>query len=415
MICLKYRDDEYTIKKLIEHNSKNYLYKFIGDLYRKRSNLKEKKYQGKKAEYRLLALKNYKSYIKNGGKLDRARKLFVKNRGLFRAKNKWSEKFKIDSVPTNKYKVIYFNSNKPKIIVEESEVDYPAVNYERDKFPNHKLSSNDFAALWVGDILFDKDVEKILNFKVSWSEYRLIIDGFEVSKGKKSGAEVPYLFTKGKHRIEVEYLNNYGTTDFMMTMYDKREYIDTKEIKSKLSDDFIFLYVGLYETDNFDNSLKIALNKKYKKPIVLFLGSYNSIYWKINPNENNIKAIFVSSNLNDSVITLQNNKQADIYYLKDLSGATSLVVKCKCRYLYAYCNRESFIDFNKKVLNIFGKKLDGYTTLYPRERVKNITLEVPKISLDDKMRKKLALEEREANRIKYECEKEKNLGIDDIF
>jgi len=419
-------DDSRTLEKLIKNsspigtdgkvlNGKAFLYKYLGDLYKKRSRSDERKHQRMKAEYRLLALKNYNIYIDSGGKADKNMKIFLKNKGLFKAKNRWFDKFTIDSVPTNNYRVIYFNSNEPNKVVKEDKVAYPAVNYEHDKFPGHKLPSEDFAAYWVGDIAFDKDVEKVLNFRVSWSEYRLIIDGYEVSKGNKSGAEVPYLFTKGKHRIEVEYLNNYGATDFMMTMYDKREYIPTQEIKNNLSGDYVLLYVGLYESDNFNNSLKIKLDKKYDKPVVLLLYSYGNIDWKIYPNGNDFKAIFVSSQAKGSIVDMKEDKTVKMYYLKNFSAATSLGIKCRCSNYNVYCNGKSFSEFDKRILNMFGKPLNGYTTLYPRERAKNITLSVPKVALDDKMRKKISLDEKEADHIKSECIKEKNLGIDDIF
>ena len=66
-------------------------------------------------------------------------------------------------------------------------------------------------------------------------------------------------------------------------------------------------------------------------------------------------------------------------------------------------------------LETFKKHLDGYTTFSPRERAKNRTYSVPKVLLTKEMREKMRQEEKEANRIKSECERERNLGIDDIF
>ncbi len=398
-----YRKLEDLIKKIPQ---KTFLFRYLGDAYKE---LHE-------AKFRLLALKNYNRYIDNGGKPNKEIKLFLKNKGLSKAKNRWFKKFSIKSVPLGSYKVIYFNSKAPNQIIKESRVAYPAVNYSHDKFPGHKLPSEDFAAYWVGDMVFDREIKKILNFKVSWSEYRLIIDGYEVSKGVKSGAEIPYLFTKGKHRIEIEYLNNYGATDFMMTMYDAREYIKTKEIKEYLSADYVLLYVGLYESDNFDSALKIRLKEKYDKPVVLLLSSYGNIHWEVNPNDNELKAIFVASSGRGSIVDLKEERTIKIYYLKDFRGETSLRIKCRCSSTYnTYCEGKSLSQFDARILNMFGKSLDGFTTLYPKERVKNRTLIVPEVSLSKEERVKIILEEQKANHIKSECQREKSLGIDDIF
>ena len=343
-------------------------------------------------------------------------KTFLESRGLHKAKNRWFDKFSIDKVPTGSFKAIYFNSKFPDKIIKESIVPYPAVNYDGDKFPGHKLSSDDFAAYWVGDIVFDKDVEKILNLRVSWSEYRLIIDGYEVSKGNNNGSEIPYLFTKGKHRIEVEYLNNYGATDFMMTMYDKREYIDRHEIKKYLSGDYLLFYVSLYESSNFDNSLDIKIKDKYNKPIVLLLSSYGNIDWKIDANSNEIQTVLISSYSRGSIVSLKQKQDFDKHYLTGFSESNGLGIECKCSNTYSiYCKGESLVAFDATILETFNKHLDGYTTFYPRERAKNRTYSVPKVLLTKKMREKIKLEEEEVNRIKSECEKERNLGIDDIF
>ncbi len=408
-----YRTLEELAKKMPE---KTFLFKYLGNLYRKNSLSTDKRYQQERAKFRLLALKNYHRYIEDGGKPNKSIKLFIKNRGLAKAKNRWFERFSIKKVPTGSYSAFYFNSNEPSRVIKKSNVAYPAVNYSHDKFPGHKLASEDFAAYWVGDFIFDEEVEKVLNLRVSWSEYRLIIDGYEVSKGNKSGAIVPYVFSKGKHRIEVEYLNNYGATDFTMTMYDKREYLETKAIKNNLPDDYILLYVGLYESDNFDNSLEVKLQEQYSKPVVLLLSSYGNIYWKIDASNNDLKTIFVASSSHGSVVNMKNQQTTSIHHLKNFRGENSLGIKCRCSSTYdIYCEGKSLTQFDAKISNIFNHKLDGYSTLYPKERFKNKTLLVPKVSLNKKGRKKILLDEKEADNIKNQCQLEKNIGIDDIF
>ena len=409
--------DYRTMEKLLKKNpQKTFLLKYLGDLYKGLYTSKEKGNTRDKAKYRVLALGYYNKYVESGGKPDKVMKKFLKSKGLHKAKNRWFDKFSIDKVPEGSYRAIYFNSKFPDKIIKESIVPYPAANYNGDKFPGDKIPSNDFAAYWVGDMVFDKDMEKTLNLRVSWSEYRLIIDGYEVSKGNNNGAEIPYLFTKGKHRIEVEYLNNYGATDFMMTMYDKREYIDQQEIKKYISGDYLLFYVSLYESSNFDNSLDLKLREKYNKPIVLLLSSYGNIDWKIDANGNEIKTVFVSSYSRGSIVSLKEKKSLEKYYLSSFSRSDGLGIKCECSSTYStYCKGESFVAFDAEILEIFNKHLDGFTTFYPRERAKNRTYSVPRVLLTKETREKMIQEEKEANRIKSECERERNLGIDDIF
>lgn len=413
--------NESRLKQLAEsHPQKTFLLKRLGDLYRANAASTDKQRLSQQWKDRFLALETYKTYIKKGGFATRDILAYLDSQGLVKAKNRWFEKFNVKEVPVGSFKAIYFNDTEPDKIVKETRVPYPAVNFSDGKVYGKKIPPQDFAAYWVGDFIFDKDTVRTFNFSLSWSEFRLIIDGYEVAKSVNSTTEVPFFFSKGKHRIEVEYLCNYGSADFMMTMFDQRKTIDLHEVKNTLGDDdYLLLYAGVYESDNFNRSLRLKFEKQYQKPVVLLLYSYGNVHWKIDTGANNVKAVFVNSYEKGSLVDLSKPKDAnstEVYALKNFRGEHSLRVKCDCSSSYSvHCEGTALSEFDKRVQTIFGKPLDGYTTLYPKERNKNKTLPLPNVVLNEKVRESIANEEKEANVVKYECERQLKMGIDDIF
>lgn len=405
---------ERSLEKLIKHYPhQNELLKYMGDLYKNISY--DPKNSHRHAEYRYKALQFYRDFLEKGGKQDKHIKRFLTNKGLQKAKNRWFEKFHIQEVPTGSFKVLYFNSKEPKNILHTSRVPYPAVNYNNDDFPGYKIPSNNFAAYWVGDFVFESPVEKEINLRVSWSEYRLIIDGMEVSKSVNKSTITPYHFTKGKHRIELEYINNYGSTDFMMTIYDKRSLLETNKIKEKLPENYLLFYAGLYESARFNNSLQLVFKEKYDTPIVLLLHSYGNIHWKIYPKGNTIHSIFVSSSRQGSLVDIKDKQTTQVNYLKDFSGPTSLRKKCKCLNHSAFCAGSEVSKFSHTINNIFNHHLDGFATLYPRDRLKNKPMLIPEVFLDQETEALILKEEQKAREVENDCRKDRSLGIDDIF
>jgi len=415
-LLMKKSNNIQMLKQLLEkYPNKLFLIKDLADSYKKAYQSKEKKFNRNKYKNRALALQTYDIYIQKGGVVDKETKVFIENKGLKRVKNPWRNKFKIDTVPINNYNVIYFNNKNPKKIIHEDIVPYPAVNYSHNNFPKFKFSSEDFAAYWVGDISFSEDTDKVLSFEVSWAEFRLIIDGFEVAKSVNDDAHVPYHFTKGIHRIEIEYTNNYGATDFMMSMHDKRTPIDNNQIKTLLPEDFELFYVGKYESENFDKSLSLKIKNQYKKPIVLILNSYGNIQWNIDANHNKIQSIFVHSYHHGSIVNTARIPKNKIHFMQRFQGNRSLRIKCKCTNYNLYCEGTKLSSFNEDIKRQFNKYLNGFTTFYPKDRFKDKTLLIPEVYLDAKMLAQIEKEEKNSDTIKDTCRKKNILSIDNIF
>lgn len=116
-----------------------------------------------------------------------------------------------NEIPLNSFKAFYINTNNKKQVIATSHVKQVAIEYSYSDL--HDIHSQNFGAYWVGMFEFTEDQALHFNVHLSWASTRIIVDGFVVYEGG-SKTRVPYLFTKGKHKIEVEYTNNWHTTDF---------------------------------------------------------------------------------------------------------------------------------------------------------------------------------------------------------
>ncbi|WP_413699957.1 hypothetical protein ACLKMH_21910 [Psychromonas sp. KJ10-10] len=121
-------------------------------------------------------------------------------------------------MPLNSFKAFYINTNNRKKLLLPATLNRHAIKYSYKDL--HDIDSNDFGAYWVGMFEFTEDQELQFNVHLSWASTRIIVDGFVVYEGG-SKTKVPYLFTKGRHKIEVEFTNNWHTTNFSAILEEK--------------------------------------------------------------------------------------------------------------------------------------------------------------------------------------------------
>lgn len=123
-----------------------------------------------------------------------------------------------NEMPLNSFKAFYINTNNRKRVIATSHVKQVAIKYSYKDL--HNIDSKDFGAYWVGLFEFTEDQELQFNVHLSWASTRIIVDGFVVYEGGSKG-KIPYLFTEGKHKIEIEYTNNWHTTNFRAFLEEK--------------------------------------------------------------------------------------------------------------------------------------------------------------------------------------------------
>ena len=107
------------------------------------------------------------------------------------------------------------------------------MNYNSNQF--HNIDSKDFGGYWVGNFTYEKEEQMQISISQSWAKTRIIIDDMIIYEGG-TNEQIPYTFRKGKHKIEVEYVNNWHTVSFKVSIKNKEKVFTSNEIKKELNE-----------------------------------------------------------------------------------------------------------------------------------------------------------------------------------
>lgn len=271
-------------------------------------------------------------------------------------------------IPLNHYKVNYFKSDAPNAIVATEIVDFIGVNLSEDF---NGISPENFSATWIGNIEFLQDTTKRIDKSLSWASATLTVDDRKVYSDT-------YTFTKGRHKIQVEYHNNWHTVDFLLQFNDIEQVLQgdvlINKIKSFMDADTQIQYVGVYESVNPQHVIELK-PKDTIKPTVLFLNSYDPVNWKItNENNSNIKAVVYNSFNNGARVSFNANNTIPIFKMSNLVWThTPYPSISEVGHGYTFDNLE-FNELRNQMMDLFGKKIEGFTGAYS-----DSTLSVPEI------------------------------------
>jgi hypothetical protein len=331
-----------------------------------------------------------------------------------KAKTTWGTQLNPKNIiPTNKFKAFYINTNKPKKVIASEEMNRISINYAYNYF--HNINSKDFGGYWVGNFIYKKTENMQLNISQSWAKTRIIIDGMVVYEGTNN-ARVPFTFTKGKHKIEVEFINNWHTTNFMVSIQQKEKKYTREEIQKKLkkytSKNSEVLFVGAYESkkNNQNITLKIA---KSAKPIILVLSSYSSVVWVIkNPYKVKIEAVIYSAAKPGTEVKGDISDSTPILEYAHRIGSYSMERHCSCVNGGAVfnCDGNNGINTIQTIENFTQKKMFGYSVKYAAD-----TFIVPDTLLDEKKREKLKNNIKDIEKQRKECQAQSNPDFENIF
>ncbi len=246
-----------------------------------------------------------------------------------------SDDEKPESIPKGKYKASYYNEKK---FVASEIVDAISINYPYSEFRG--IPSESFQATWETDIEVKEDTTLILSVSVSWSKLSIYVDDEQLTSWSNNSKEQPIKISKGSHRVKIEYSNHWHTVNFNASFenYPKLSIGDaTQQITPLLSGATKTLYIGAYESKNIYNEVVVKI-KKSKSPVIIFLGSYDAIRWKIeNPKNTIIKAVFFDSYGPGSSVSVSNSK-TKIFKLQGVP--------------YAYENFEAAASFIQRVSGV---------------------------------------------------------------
>lgn len=237
----------------------------------------------------------------------------------FEPRSTWAAKILADGkIPDRGFLAAYFDRAQAAPVFHTEEVDSIAVKYAWDEL--HQIKSENFAAYWIGQIDIPEGGKRTLAVSQSWARSRIFIDGKLVfphgsAAGFDSGfasnrrpvapsgsevagksGEFTHYFAPGKHLIEVEFVNNWHTTEYKVTIGEVLAApLNDSELRSalgKLEGEGIF-YVGLYESDKRDTSVEVDLPRT-GKPAIVWLDSYEGVDWSIDAPDG-VEAVVIAS------------------------------------------------------------------------------------------------------------------------
>lgn len=306
---------------------------------------------------------------------------------------RWSQILEIDKEhrPLNKFRAFFMQTEQPTRIMHFEDSPKISVHYS-DKKKFYYISPDHFMGLWIGDFEFDKDTLKNIVLSISWAKAKVVIDGKVIYDGNNS-TSIPYTFTKGKHRIEIEYINNYGQVDFLCDLQDAAQEID-HSFKTLITPQTKIYMVGLYGGWRQDHGLDLWL-KESKDPVVLFVASYHPTHWNIQHTKNLQAVVYNAYEKGSSVKT--DNPNVKVFHDAQLKYAARLMPYC---YEGATLHCESKDAFQQSVAYIerlTGRKPDGFSSIeepsLSTKRLKKLDntqdISVPQIVLDKAMYQKI--------------------------
>ncbi len=317
------------------------------------------------------------------------------------------ELLKGEVLPKDEFLAIYFNKDNPNKIAFKEIVKNVNINDREENFGIK--DSEKFVAYWGGVFEFKKDVSKEFMFNSGGKKVRIFVDDKIIYEGKKRGA-LTYDFTKGEHKIEIEFINLWHSTEFSLKMIDILEWHSENEvaadIKKEFGDvDFDLVLASVYGSKEVHNKVTLKL-EKFKKPVVLLLGSLRDVDYVLqNPYNNKILAVLVYG--------MSNFISGDykVYFIDKDLHAYDYAPKCSCTGGVFYCGSgKGIVGQNGYFKKLFGKDLYAFSTKY---RV--VELKVPQRLYNKEVIDEIASIEQKHKKLKQVCTKNLTSDFKDMF
>lgn len=297
------------------------------------------------------------------------------------------------------FRAYYFNSRHPKQIIATEEVPDIAIQYPWSDF--HGIKSEDFGAYWIGSKHFEADTSVEINVAMSWSKTRVIIDKQLVYEGG-SNMRIPFTFSAGDHLIEVEYLNNWHTTDFTVSFLALHRRVQKSALRMHLSgqafDGAKVLYASVYESKNRDLTTTVSIERT-EQPVILVLSSYSAVKWQIaTPYPVDIRAIAYGSYSPGTRVSGDIPESTKIIEFEGRLGTYRKKRQCNCVGGYFHCEGSSLKKTVDAVETATGKPMLGFAGRYAAS-----TLTVPELKITPSVLAESMAHEQQIEQQRMEC------------
>lgn len=350
------------------------------------------------------------SIVLNGGH-------YFKLNDFQQATNRWADRFDTSNIPTDSFRAFYFNSLEPTKVLKTEIVPKVAISYIWSDGPGFQVDSKNFGGFWIGKVNIETPGVYSVVTTQGRSEARVIIDGFEIPSRTETKIELE----KGVYQVEVEYLNNWHTVDFLMALEPTKTKYDLQELKEYVSAaestyDVWYVY-------GYNESPTLNITKRAQRPTIIFLESYEPTQWQINnAKANNIAYIVyasfkqganVNSDLDDNRTLL-----VDRGVIPDPNSAGGAGVEARCwtdNYPPRCDNVYTVSNLDRFAKEFSGGSLTGFTALTGSdENLASVT--IPRVPLNaSKIAEILAKNEKIKAEAEAQAKKEAGASIETLF
>lgn len=303
-----------------------------------------------------------------------------------KAKNRWFERFKSSPIPIGAYQAHYFDSTNPTKVIKTETVPNVAIQYAWSQGNGFTIDSENFGGFWVGSFIVNQPNVFGISIAASHSQARVIIDGHEIPT-----RDTTKIFLEaGTYQVEVEFLNNWHTTDFAMNIEKEIKTFSLAEAQNELgqvSEDYDLWYVGIYESKRTNRNATVFIQKQ-SRPVVLVLSSYSQVNWIIK-NQAGAKILYIlhSSYAPGTSVTAANYSGKTIK-LKRNSLPYEYTIDAQCndvKEAIFHCeNIDGLKRIDASIQSLVGKTVNGFSGGYAID-----TISVPNHILTDEYRAKV--------------------------
>ncbi len=297
------------------------------------------------------------------------------------SKNTWGSYLNPTSkLPKGSFQAFYINTDEPRKVIATESVDNIAISYIRDEL--HGIGSRDFGGYWVGNLEFETQEVRRISVSQSWSKTRILINGGVLYEGG-SDASILYRFEPGLHKIEVEYVNNWHTTELSVDINSEVAYYDLNEInaqlKSNLLGDYQVYYAGLYESSSKD-LMTVVNMQKTARPVLLVLSSYSPVKWYLsNPFGVDVRAVVYGSYKPGSTLAGDISDSVLRFPARSRIGSYDVSPECRCVAGNFHCEGTGMMTTVAALKTLTEKPLTGFAGQYSA-----VSLRLPEVRVDDR-------------------------------
>lgn len=283
---------------------------------------------------------------------------------------------------TEHFHAFYINTQEPLRVVHQERTQRIAVNYAFQDF--HDIPSHDFGAYWVKKLRIDTPTVYKFGIDQSHAQTRIIIDGHVVFEGSGSAPAVE--LQAGEHLLEVEYINNWHTTNYQLSFQPLIAVLRPEEVAQAVAHlhpppDTMVYVAAVYESRDKGNLVSVQVDDP-QRPYLLVLSSYSAVNWEVRTPRPPLAIIY--NNAMTSTVTASGSPPllpasgTPGYALFDIRGIN---VQCVCVAGHSSCSGStSQVDLHKADQQI--RTLTGYPLAGATGRYGAAMLEVPEVSMN---------------------------------